>query len=248
MRLPEVVIPVPPAYSAARIPANRTERIVVKELAALRQRLLIAAVALIAFVIGIAGCGSGEGDSGGGHPDYAKALAGAPAPLAALHRQSDELLDGGLDAYESRIEGLQGIPGRRQRLGIVVRALPVRVPLLPAGEREVRQAGRVPRDRQPGLRRRRGNLPRRAAGALPELHRPRQAKSPTASGPAAASPTPPSTRPTASCCSSSRAPTTTKPSSRRTSTATRWVHDVRMTAEISHGRLSRRWRWSLFVC
>jgi cytochrome c biogenesis protein CcmG/thiol:disulfide interchange protein DsbE len=79
-------------------------------LAALHHRLLIAAVALIAFVIGISGCGSEEGDSGGGHPDYAKALAGAPAPLAALHGQSDELLAGGVDAYESRIEALRGFP------------------------------------------------------------------------------------------------------------------------------------------
>lgn len=67
-------------------------------------------MALIALVIGIAGCGSEEGDSGGGHPDYAKALAGAPAPLAALHSQADELLSGGRDAYESRIEALRGFP------------------------------------------------------------------------------------------------------------------------------------------
>ena len=77
----------------------------------MRQRLPIALVVLvIAFVIGIVGCGSEEGDSGGGHPDYAKALAGAPVPLAALHRQSNQLLGGGLDAYESRIAELHGFP------------------------------------------------------------------------------------------------------------------------------------------
>lgn len=103
-------IPIPPAYSAARIPANRTERIVVKELAALRQRLPIAAVLLIASIIGISGCGSEESEGSGGHPDYAKALAGAPAPLAALHRQSNQLLEGGIGAYESRIEALRGYP------------------------------------------------------------------------------------------------------------------------------------------
>lgn len=59
--------------------------------------------------------GSGCGDSGGGefdgsHPDYAKALAGSPAPLAALHKQGNELLDGGKDAYEKRIAALRGYP------------------------------------------------------------------------------------------------------------------------------------------
>jgi cytochrome c biogenesis protein CcmG, thiol:disulfide interchange protein DsbE len=80
-------------------------------LAALRQSLAIAAVLLVASGLGtLAGCGSGEGESGGAHPDYAKALAGAPPPLAALYRQSNQLLDGGLDAYEGRIEQLRGYP------------------------------------------------------------------------------------------------------------------------------------------
>lgn len=58
-----------------------------------------------------AGCGSGAGgDYGGKHPDYARALAGSPAPLAALHRQADELLPGGADAYERRLAALRGYP------------------------------------------------------------------------------------------------------------------------------------------
>ncbi len=76
----------------------------------MRQRLSIGLVLLISVVAGVAGCGSGEGESGGAHPDYAKALAGAPAPLAALHRQSNQLLGGGLDAYRSRIAELHGFP------------------------------------------------------------------------------------------------------------------------------------------
>ena len=69
----------------------------------------VAAVALTAIVA--AGCGASQGgDYGGQHPDYAKALAGSPAPLAALHRQGDELLTGGLDAYERRLAGLAGYP------------------------------------------------------------------------------------------------------------------------------------------
>jgi cytochrome c biogenesis protein CcmG/thiol:disulfide interchange protein DsbE len=79
-------------------------------LAALRQRLATAVVLLIALVPGtLAGCGSGGGESGG-HPDYEKALAGAPPPLAALHRQANQLLGGGRDAYEGRIGALRGYP------------------------------------------------------------------------------------------------------------------------------------------
>jgi len=71
----------------------------------------IGLAALLAGAVLIAGCGAGEsGDYGGEHPDYEKALAGAPAPLAALHRQGNELLGGGRDAYERRIEALRGYP------------------------------------------------------------------------------------------------------------------------------------------
>jgi cytochrome c biogenesis protein CcmG/thiol:disulfide interchange protein DsbE len=59
----------------------------------------------------LAGCGSSSGgDYGGQHPDYARALAGSPAPLAALHRQADSLLGGGQDAYEGRLAALRGYP------------------------------------------------------------------------------------------------------------------------------------------
>ena len=68
---------------------------------------VLAALAALA----LAGCGSGgSGDYGGQHPDYGKALAGAPEPLAALYRQGNELLGGGQDAYEKRIAALRGYP------------------------------------------------------------------------------------------------------------------------------------------
>jgi thiol-disulfide isomerase/thioredoxin len=37
-------------------------------------------------------------------------LAGAPAPLAALHAQANRLLPGGVEAYEERIARLRGYP------------------------------------------------------------------------------------------------------------------------------------------
>lgn len=71
----------------------------------------IGVIALLALALLAAGCGSGAGgDYGGEHPDYERALAGSPAPLAALHRQGDQLLGGGQDAYEKRIAALHGYP------------------------------------------------------------------------------------------------------------------------------------------
>jgi cytochrome c biogenesis protein CcmG, thiol:disulfide interchange protein DsbE len=40
----------------------------------------------------------------------ASKLADAPAPLARLHAQSNELLDGGADAFERRLKRLRGYP------------------------------------------------------------------------------------------------------------------------------------------
>jgi cytochrome c biogenesis protein CcmG, thiol:disulfide interchange protein DsbE len=67
-------------------------------------------VLLLAILLG-SGCGGPSGgDYGGSHPDYTRALAGAPAPLAALYKQGNELLPGGTDAYEKRIAQLRGHP------------------------------------------------------------------------------------------------------------------------------------------
>jgi thiol-disulfide isomerase/thioredoxin len=76
-----------------------------------RRTLSMTLLALAAIALGAAGCGSsGSGDYGGPHPDYKRALAGAPPPLAALHAQANELLPGGTGAYEKRIGQLQGYP------------------------------------------------------------------------------------------------------------------------------------------
>jgi cytochrome c biogenesis protein CcmG, thiol:disulfide interchange protein DsbE len=42
--------------------------------------------------------------------DAQRELAGAPAPLAALHDQANELLDGGVRAFERRLDRLEGTP------------------------------------------------------------------------------------------------------------------------------------------
>ena len=68
------------------------------------------AFAVSVLALAIAGCGSSQGGDGGDHPDYAQALTGSPAPLAALHRQANRLLPGGVDAYEGRIAALRGYP------------------------------------------------------------------------------------------------------------------------------------------
>jgi cytochrome c biogenesis protein CcmG/thiol:disulfide interchange protein DsbE len=71
-------------------------------------RIVLFALALAALTA--AGCGSSGGDFDGTHPDYATALAGSPAPLATLHKQANELLPGGTDAYEKRVAALKGYP------------------------------------------------------------------------------------------------------------------------------------------
>jgi cytochrome c biogenesis protein CcmG, thiol:disulfide interchange protein DsbE len=76
-----------------------------------RRNLRIGLAAAVAVALLGAGCGSSSGgDYGGQHPDYARALAGSPAPLAALHRQADRLLPGGEEAYEARLAKLRGYP------------------------------------------------------------------------------------------------------------------------------------------
>jgi thiol-disulfide isomerase/thioredoxin len=68
-------------------------------------------MALALTALAMAGCGSSEsGDYGGSHPDYGRALAGSPAPLAALHAQANQLLPGGTDAFQKRIASLEGYP------------------------------------------------------------------------------------------------------------------------------------------
>ena len=76
-----------------------------------RARYLPAAAAFSLVVLALPACGTGSGgDYGGKAPDYTKALAGAPKPLAKLYDQADQLLPGGADAYQQRLAELRGHP------------------------------------------------------------------------------------------------------------------------------------------
>ena len=66
-------------------------------------RLLVAVLAIAA----LAGCGADDPKSTPADPAQLK---GAPPPIAALHAQANELLDGGVDAFKARLAELKGYP------------------------------------------------------------------------------------------------------------------------------------------
>lgn len=72
------------------------------------------AVLLAVLVIGLVQAGGGgsggPGDAAPASGDADSRLAGAPEPLARLHRQANEILPGGPAAYRERIESLEGHP------------------------------------------------------------------------------------------------------------------------------------------
>ena len=70
-------------------------------------RLIWALAIAIACLTPVA-CGSDSGASK--PPDYEQALAGAPKPLASLYAQGNELLGGGVNAFQKQIEELHGYP------------------------------------------------------------------------------------------------------------------------------------------
>jgi thiol-disulfide isomerase/thioredoxin len=55
----------------------------------------------------LAGCGVDDPES---TPADEASFEGAPAPIAALHDQANELLDGGADAFKARLGELEGYP------------------------------------------------------------------------------------------------------------------------------------------
>jgi cytochrome c biogenesis protein CcmG/thiol:disulfide interchange protein DsbE len=65
---------------------------------------------VVVAVAGLVACGSSSEGTAAKQPDYDRALAGAPKPLAKLYAEGDRLLPGGADAFESQLERLRGYP------------------------------------------------------------------------------------------------------------------------------------------
>jgi cytochrome c biogenesis protein CcmG/thiol:disulfide interchange protein DsbE len=63
---------------------------------------------VVTCALALGGCSSAQPKSAG--KPNAAALAGSPAPLAALHAQSSRLLGGGADAFKQRLRQLHGYP------------------------------------------------------------------------------------------------------------------------------------------
>ena len=81
--------------------------------------------------------------------------AGAPPPLAKLYANGDEILDGGVDELHRKLAERARLSGGRQRLGLLVRPVPVRVPALPGGRRRSTASGSPSSASTPTTRRRR---------------------------------------------------------------------------------------------
>jgi len=70
-------------------------------------RAVLRLLPVLAVVVALAGCGADDPESTPADPAQFK---GAPAPIAALHAQQSELLDGGADAFKAQLEKLKGHP------------------------------------------------------------------------------------------------------------------------------------------
>ncbi len=100
----------------------------------MRTVVLFAVVIAVGAAIGIGLKQATTGDGSASGPtalqptaqETADALAGAPAALAALHARANELLPGARRTLRARAGRGQGAPGRRERLGVLVRPVPDR--------------------------------------------------------------------------------------------------------------------------
>ncbi len=218
---------VSPENSARFASREPNVRIVPTDRMRARLRPLLAVGALALAVLLGSGCGgSDERRLRRLAPRLREGAGRLAAPLAALHKQANELLDGGTDGLReadrrrcaaTRSSSTSGPPGASPAAG---------VPGPAEALGPLREAGRLPRRQLRRLRRRRRHLPARGAGALPQLHRPRQ-RDPRLARRSGASPTPPSTTAPASSSISSRVRTPTSPNSKPTFAATPWKADNR---------------------
>jgi cytochrome c biogenesis protein CcmG, thiol:disulfide interchange protein DsbE len=74
-----------------------------------KRKHLLLGLGAVATAVGLAACGSDENGSAV-TPDFDAALRGAPPKLAQIHEQQGELLEGGTDAFEARLDDLHGYP------------------------------------------------------------------------------------------------------------------------------------------
>jgi cytochrome c biogenesis protein CcmG, thiol:disulfide interchange protein DsbE len=78
-----------------------------------RLPLVLGLLALVAVVVvGLSQAGSNDKpkNSAPSPAEIARAFRGSPPPLAALHRQANGILGGGLPALEARLKSLRGVP------------------------------------------------------------------------------------------------------------------------------------------
>src|SRR3954451_13188603 len=78
-----------------------------------RIAIVLGSLALVAVVvIGLSQADGGDGgptkSAGGACGSVPASLAGAPKPLASLHQQGCDLLDGGPSAFKARLASLRG--------------------------------------------------------------------------------------------------------------------------------------------
>jgi len=77
----------------------------------MRAPLVPSGAIVLALLAALAGCGARQAHVRVPTPaQAARELSGAPAPLAALHREGDVLLSGGQTAFEQRLAALRGRP------------------------------------------------------------------------------------------------------------------------------------------
>ena len=90
-------------YAPMVISANCTRR-------AARAALAAAALAAVVLVAGCGGSGAGNPDSRISVQEATQPISSAPPQLASIRAQGNQLLSGGSDAFDQRLQGLHGIP------------------------------------------------------------------------------------------------------------------------------------------
>jgi cytochrome c biogenesis protein CcmG/thiol:disulfide interchange protein DsbE len=100
------VFSIPRVLTEVREPRTERLRIVITQRMRRRLTLALALVAGLLLTLTVAACGSSSGGETTPPPNYRKALKGAPAPLATLYSEANELLPGGKEAIEARVAEL----------------------------------------------------------------------------------------------------------------------------------------------